>query len=106
VWWRLDDPAAGQACRLRIMREGEVTPAYLNETDVARFLGRSRDWLRANRPHLEREGFPRVDTLIGLTCVADIEAWIARRRQVADAVAAGSPHHHTPHDMGINFDAL
>jgi hypothetical protein len=62
-----------------------MTPAYLSEADVATMLGRSRDWLRKNRPDLEREGFPTVDGLIGLTCVADIDAWIARRRKVADA---------------------
>ena len=62
-----------------------MTPAYLNEPGVAAILGKSRAWLKVNRPRLEREGFPRVDGLIGLTCVADIEAWIARRRQVADA---------------------
>lgn len=66
--------------------------AFLTDIDVAKMLGRSKNWLRDNRPKLEREGFPRKDGLIGLTCVADIEAWIARRRQVADAVRVGEHH--------------
>lgn len=66
--------------------------AFLTDIDVAKMLGRSKNWLRDNRPKLEREGFPRKDGLIGLTCVADIEAWIARRRQVTDAVRVGEHH--------------
>ena len=78
--------------------------AYLNETKVARMLGRSPDWLKANRKALEREGFPRVDSLIGLTCLWDIEAWIARRRQVADALFVGN--HPADDTKGENFDAF
>ena len=62
-----------------------MTPAYLTDIQIAKMLGRSKNWLCAIRNDLEREGFPRRDALIGLTCKADIEAWIARRRQVADA---------------------
>ena len=82
-----------------------MTPAYLSESDVAKVLGKSRAWLRQNRPALEREGFPPVDGLIGLTCVADIQAWIARRRKVADADPARltGPHHTTE---GINYASL
>ena len=69
-----------------------MTPAYIPDTEVARLLGRSKNWFCQRRPHLEREGFPRVDGLIGLTCRADIEAWIARRRQVSDAVQVGEHH--------------
>jgi len=83
-----------------------MTPAYVNEPGVAQILGKSRGWLKVNRDRLEREGFPRVDGLIGLTCVADIEAWIARRRQVADAVVARTTgDHHTPTE-GINYGRL
>lgn len=62
-----------------------MNPAYMTDIEVAKMLGRSKNWMCDNRPTLEREGFPRRDALIGLTCRADIEAWIARRRQVADA---------------------
>lgn len=75
-----------------------MEPSYLNEVEVAQKLGRSRDWLRKNRPVLEREGFPAIDSLIGLTCVDDVNAWIARRRKVADADPARltiSGDHHT-----------
>lgn len=84
-----------------------MTPAYLSEADVAKVLGRSRDWLRKNRADLEREGFPRIDGLIGLTCVADINAWIARRRKVADAVPAHTTGlHHETEIRGIKHGLL
>lgn len=83
-----------------------MTPAYLSEADVAKMLGRSRAWLRVNRPRLEREGFPAVDGLIGLTCVDDINAWIARRRKVADAIPARTTgDHHAPTE-GIDYGRL
>lgn len=63
-------------------------PAYLRDIEIAELLGRSKNWFCKERPRLEREGFPRVDGLIGLTCRADVEAWIARRRQVPDADVA------------------
>ena len=69
-----------------------LNPAYWTDIEIALRLGRSKNWFCDNRPKLEREGFPRKDTLIGLTCVADVEAWIARRRQVADAVPVGEHH--------------
>ncbi len=83
-----------------------MTPMYLPEPAVAQILGKSRAWLKANRPRLEREGFPRVDGLIGLTCVADIHAWIARRRQVADAVSARTTGDHHTSSEGINYGRL
>lgn len=86
-----------------------MTPAYLTETEVAKTLGRSRDWLRKMRPVLEREGFPTVDGLIGLTCRDDITAWIARRRKVADAdpgrITTSGIHHDTE-IRGINYAKL
>lgn len=60
-------------------------PAYISDTLVAFFLGRKVSWLRTNRDALEREGFPRKDKLVGLTLRADLDAWLARRRNVADA---------------------
>lgn len=82
-----------------------MTPAYLSETDVAKVLGKSRDWLRKNRPVLEREGFPAVDGLIGLTCVDDINAWIARRRKVADVGIVQQGTHHIE-IRGIDYAKL
>ena len=82
----------------------KVDSAYLNEAQVAAKLGRSSVWLRAARPKLEKEGFPRVDVLIGLTCLWDVEAWIARRRQVADAVIVRE--HHTDDSKGVKYDRL
>ncbi len=80
-----------------------MNPAYLTDIQIAKLLGRSKSWLCGNRRTLERDGFPRVDGLIGLTCAADVHAWIARRRQVADApVAAIMPQK----SLGENFDAF
>jgi hypothetical protein len=86
-----------------------MTPAYLTETEVAKILGRSRDWLRKMRPNLEREGFPTVDGLIGLTCADDLKAWIARRRKVADADhgrLTTSGAHHEIEIRGIDYGRL
>lgn len=40
--------------------------------------------VQAQPPELEREGFPKLDRLIGLTLKADVMAWINRRRTIAD----------------------
>ncbi|MDB6151485.1 MAG: hypothetical protein JWQ44_2933 [Chthoniobacter sp.] len=80
-----------------------ITPAYVADKDLAALLNKSVAWFRTNRPTLEREGFPQKDRLIGLTLLADVEAWIARRRVVADAREVV---HHQPSSSGINFDAL
>lgn len=79
-----------------------MTPAYAPDKDLAAMLGRSLGWFKTNRPQLEREGFPKVDRLIGLTLVPDVEAWIARRRVVADAVAVA---HHQP-KSGESYDSF
>lgn len=65
-----------------------LVPEYLSEAEVAVTLGRSRAWLKQTRPALEREGFPTVDALIGLTCRQDVLAWVKRRRRVADVTEA------------------
>ncbi len=83
--------------------------AYLTETEVAQVLGRSRDWLRMNRLKLEREGFPAVDGLIGLTCHDDLKAWIARRRKVMDPDPARitiTGAHHNQETQGIDYGKL
>jgi hypothetical protein len=61
-----------------------IQPAYLPDTLVAYHLGRKVTWLRAHRPKLEADGFPRKDKLVGMTLRADLEAWIAKRRSVGD----------------------
>lgn len=64
--------------------------AYLPDTLVAQHLGRKVSWLRTNRAKLEADGFPRKDKLVGMTLRADLEAWIAKRRRIADP--DGAPH--------------
>lgn len=82
-------------------------PAYIPEKLVAYRLGRKEVWLRGKRQTLEREGFPRKDPLIGLTNSDDVDAWIARRRQVADYVEGPKgPHHDTTTTSKENLDAF
>lgn len=86
-----------------------LVPEYLSEVEVAVTLGRSRAWLKQTRPALEREGFPRVDALIGLTCRQDVLAWIKRRRKVADqaeAEARENARTEAQQAAGIKFDRL
>ena len=80
-----------------------MTPAYLTDAQILKLLNRGKNFMTQNRALMEREGFPKRDPLIGLTCAADVHAWIARRRQVADApVAAIMPQK----SLGENFDAF
>lgn len=77
--------------------------AYGSATWCALTLGKSVDWFRKNRAALETDGFPRVDALTGLTIKADVHAWIARRRKVADA---GGHHTTTSKSEDIDYGAL
>lgn len=84
-----------------------MTPAYLTDIEIATVLNRSKNWLCKERSTLERAGFPRKDPLIGLTCAADVHAWIARRRQVPDHVEVHGPgHHHITTTSGPHGDDL
>ena len=84
-----------------------MTPFYLADDDIALMLGRSVNWLRKNRPILEADGFPKKDFLIGLTIRQDIEAWIARRRVVADAVVVDHHQHTTATtSIGETYEAF
>lgn len=65
-----------------------MTPAYLTDKQIAALLNKPLKWFRANRHQLEAQGFPRVDGLIGLTQVADVQAWLDRRRVLSDRASA------------------
>lgn len=82
-----------------------MTAEFLTESQVAERLGRSRKWFSDHRTALEREGFPRKDSLIGLTSAQDLAAWIARRRMVADHGPAAR-HHHTTTTESIPGEKL
>lgn len=69
------------------MNAHALQPAYLADREIAFMLGRKAAWFRKHRADLMREGFPPKDKVIGLTLRADVEAWIAKRRIVSDAVA-------------------
>lgn len=60
--------------------------AYGSDRWVAVTLGKSPDWLKKHRAELEADGFPPKDRLVGLTMKADVEAWLGRRRRIADRV--------------------
>jgi predicted DNA-binding transcriptional regulator AlpA len=67
---------------------------------VATTLGMSKDSFFRRRADLEAHGFPRRDPLTNLWLKADVDAWIAKRRRIADDEAA-KPEASTP-----NFDNL
>lgn len=58
--------------------------AFGSDAWCAATMGKSVEWFRKMRPDLEVIGFPIRDRITGLTIKADVEAWIARRRQVPD----------------------
>lgn len=83
-----------------------MKPAYVPDVMVAHLLGRKLTWLRKHRSTLEAEGFPHKDALIGQTNLADIEAWIAKRRRLADPVPAASREAADTTRARINYDRL
>ncbi len=85
------------------------TAAYGSDAWCAATLGKSLNWFKTNRPVLEREGFPKKDGLIGQTLKGDVDAWLARRRQVVNAVVIGGQkpiNLNTTTISGENLDAL
>lgn len=76
-------------------------PMVVTAAWVAAQLGRSESWFAKKRPSLEGQGFPRRDAILGGYIRADVEAWIARRRQVADVTIVQKSD-----DSGIKFDML
>lgn len=78
--------------------------AYGSASWCAMRLGISIDRFRRSRPALERDnGFPPVDSINGLTQKADVEAWLRKRRRLADAATVAAPE--TPR-REIRFDNL
>ena len=62
--------------------------AYGSERWSAARLGLSWETFRRRRDALEAEGFPKRDAIVGLRVKADVDAWIAKRRKIADARSA------------------
>ena len=67
-------------------------------------MGWSLDRFKRERPALEKIGFPRVDTIVGLTNKGDVQEWINRRRQLAERPIIEAASGTTP--RGINHDNL
>lgn len=80
----------------------EDVSAYGSDKWCAARLGQSLNWFKKNRPILEHEGFPSKDRLFGLTLKADVEAFLAKRRRMADPDPAAQP----PKSGGIRYDRL
>lgn len=78
--------------------------AYGSDKWVATVLGQSLEWLKRNRPKLEREGFPPKDALFGMTLKDDVQAFLAKRRRVADPDPTAT--HHGPDQTGVNYANL
>lgn len=56
-------------------------------------MGHSKDWFFRAREKLEAEGFPQRDPLTNMYLKQDVDAWIEKRRRIAQAVtlAASTP---------------
>ncbi|RJL06822.1 hypothetical protein D3P06_02170 [Paracoccus aestuarii] len=67
--------------------------AFGSERWVAARFGRSPDWLRKTRSKLEVDGFPPPDPIVGFTLKADVDAWLSKRRRVADPARSQEYHH-------------
>lgn len=63
-----------------------ITPGYMDDEETAAYLGRDKKWLQANRRTLEAAGFPERDSVLKRYCVEDVQAWMKKRRQLADTV--------------------
>ena len=85
-------------------RTMEDVSAYGSDRWCAAKLGQSLDWLKRNRPVLEREGFPEKDRLFALTLKADVEAFLAKRRRVPNPVDAAP--NQPPQSGGLRYDRL
>lgn len=58
--------------------------AFASMSWLASRLGRSKDWFSRNKDQLHHAGLPEPDPVVGLYSKADVDAWITRRRKVAD----------------------
>lgn len=68
---------------------------------AAHRLGLSFDVFRRKLSTLQGDGFPKTDGIIGLYIKEDVEAWVAKRRQILPNQNTG-----TTTEPEINFDAL
>lgn len=58
---------------------------YGSITWAALRIGRSKDWFFRAREKLEAEGFPCRDPLTNMYLKQDVDAWIEKRRRIAQA---------------------
>jgi hypothetical protein len=55
-----------------------ITPRLLSHAELARYLGRSEEWLRTNRARLEALGFPAPHPIFGGTDRQLVDHFLAR----------------------------
>lgn len=65
-----------------------VQPRMVGPEKVARRLGVTLAGFEAKRPELEREGFPKPDSVLGTYCLEAVDRWIDRR---AGLIPNGAP---------------
>ena len=82
----------------------EPYAAYGSARWCAMRLGVSLSKFQRTRPLFEVEGFPKVDPLVGLTLKADVDAFLAKRRRVADPDPAA--HHGRETTSGVRYHEL
>lgn len=88
----------------KVDRTFSTHSAYGSDAWCATTMGWSLDRFKRERPALEKIGFPRVDTIVGLTNKGDVQEWINRRRQLAERPIIEASSGTTP--RGINHDNL
>lgn len=65
----------------------DIVPRLLGEDELARYLGRSPEWLRLNRPRLEAMDFPRPHPLFGRTDRGLVDRFIERTGSAGEPAA-------------------
>lgn len=69
---------------VRVKPPEELLPLFVADRDIARLLGQSLGWLKANVASLEATtGFPKIDPVIGLRHREAVEEWARERNQRA-----------------------
>lgn len=68
-----------------------MAPRFIDPTDTAAILGRSRSWLYARKRQLEKLGFPQPHPLIGRYDRALVEKWVDGQSFLSTPSTLGNP---------------
>lgn len=70
-------------------------------------MGVTKDTFYRKRAQWEKIGFPKPDSINGRYIKADVEAWVARRRKLADQIKiSGKVDSSATETVGVNTDEL